>query len=39
MAALPAEPVPKAAQRIERLRRAANAAAAAGKIIGLGDLN
>ncbi len=37
-AALPQEPVPEARQRIERLRRAANAAAAAGKPISLDDL-
>lgn len=39
VAALPAEPVPEGRARIERLRRAANAAAAAGKVIGLDDLN
>jgi NAD(P)-dependent dehydrogenase (short-subunit alcohol dehydrogenase family) len=37
-AALPHEPVPEARQRIERLRRAANAAAAAGQPISLDDL-
>ncbi len=37
-AALPQEPVPEARQHIERLRRAANAAAAAGKHISLDDL-
>jgi short-subunit dehydrogenase len=37
-AALPQEPVPAARQHIERLRRAANAAATAGKHIGLEDL-
>jgi NAD(P)-dependent dehydrogenase (short-subunit alcohol dehydrogenase family) len=37
-AALPQEPVPEARQRIERLRRAANAAAAAGQPISLDDL-
>jgi NAD(P)-dependent dehydrogenase (short-subunit alcohol dehydrogenase family) len=38
MAALPQEPVPEGRLRIERLRREANQAAAAGKQIGLGDL-
>ena len=38
-AALPQEPVPEARQHIERLRRAANAAAAAGKHISLDDLS
>ena len=38
-AALPQEPVPEGRQRIERLRRAANAAAAAGKQIRLDDLS
>jgi hypothetical protein len=38
-AALPREPVPEGRQRIERLRRAANAAAAAGKQIRLDDLS
>ncbi len=38
MAALPDEPAPEARLHIERLRRAANAAAAAGKVIGLKDL-
>ena len=37
-AALPQEPVPEARQHIERLRRAANAAAASGKRISLDDL-
>lgn len=37
-AALPQEPVPEARQHIERLRRAATAAAAAGKHISLDDL-
>ena len=37
-AALPQEPVPEARAHIERLRRAANAAAAAGKPISLDDL-
>jgi len=37
-AALPQEPVPEGRQRIERLRRAANTAAAAGKPISLDDL-
>ncbi len=37
-AALPQEPVPEGRQRIERLRRAANHAAAAGKHIKLDDL-
>ena len=36
--ALPDEPVPEGRQNIERLRREANRAAAAGKRIGLGDL-
>ena len=38
VAALPDEPVPEARQHIERLRREANCAAAAGKRIGLDDL-
>jgi NAD(P)-dependent dehydrogenase (short-subunit alcohol dehydrogenase family) len=38
IAALPQEPVPPGRLRIERLRRAANRAAAAGKPIKLGDL-
>jgi NAD(P)-dependent dehydrogenase (short-subunit alcohol dehydrogenase family) len=38
LAALPQEAVPAGRQNIERLRRAANRAAAAGKVIGLGDL-
>ena len=38
MAALPNEPIPEGRQHIERLRRAANQAAAAGKMIGLKDL-
>jgi hypothetical protein len=38
VAALPVEPVPEGRQHIERLRREANRAAAAGKRIGLGDL-
>jgi NAD(P)-dependent dehydrogenase (short-subunit alcohol dehydrogenase family) len=38
-AALPQEPVPEARQRIERLRRAANRAAAAGTPISLEDLS
>jgi NAD(P)-dependent dehydrogenase (short-subunit alcohol dehydrogenase family) len=38
LAALPQEPVPEGRQRIERLRRAANQAAAAGEHITLGDL-
>jgi NAD(P)-dependent dehydrogenase (short-subunit alcohol dehydrogenase family) len=38
VAALPDEPVPEARQHIERLRREANRAAAAGRRIGLGDL-
>jgi NAD(P)-dependent dehydrogenase (short-subunit alcohol dehydrogenase family) len=38
VAALPDEPVPQARQHIERLRREANRAAAAGKRIGLDDL-
>jgi len=36
--ALPREPTPEARLHIERLRRDANRAAAAGKVIGLGDL-
>ena len=36
--ALPQEATPEARLHIERLRRAANRAAAAGKVIGLGDL-
>jgi hypothetical protein len=38
VAALPDEPTPEARLRIEHLRREANRAAAAGKVIGLGDL-
>jgi NAD(P)-dependent dehydrogenase (short-subunit alcohol dehydrogenase family) len=38
MAAIPDEPVPEGRAEIERLRRAANRAAAAGQVIGLGDL-
>jgi len=38
LAALPQEPVPEGRQRIERLRRAANRAAAAGQQIRLDDL-
>jgi NAD(P)-dependent dehydrogenase (short-subunit alcohol dehydrogenase family) len=38
IAALPREPVPEGRLQIERLRRAANRAAAAGKRINLGDL-
>ena len=38
VAALPDEPVPEARQHIERLRRQANRAAAAGRRIGLDDL-
>jgi hypothetical protein len=38
LAALPQEPVPEGRLEIERLRRAANRAAAAGKKITLGDL-
>jgi short-subunit dehydrogenase len=38
MAALPDEPIPEGRAEIERLRRAANRAAAAGQMIGLGDL-
>ncbi len=38
IAALPREPVPPGREHIERLRRAANAAATAGKHIGLDDL-
>ena len=38
LAALPIEAVPEGRLHIERLRRAANAAAAAGKLINLGDL-
>jgi NAD(P)-dependent dehydrogenase (short-subunit alcohol dehydrogenase family) len=38
IAALPKEPVPEGRLQIERLRRAANSAAAAGKRINLGDL-
>ncbi len=38
VAALPKEPVPEGRLQIERLRRAANAAAAAGQVIGLDDL-
>lgn len=38
IAALPHEPVPDSRLRIERLRRQANRAAAAGKQVGLGDL-
>jgi NAD(P)-dependent dehydrogenase (short-subunit alcohol dehydrogenase family) len=39
VAALPQEPAPKGRLQIERLRRAANRAAAAGKRINLGDLH
>jgi NAD(P)-dependent dehydrogenase (short-subunit alcohol dehydrogenase family) len=38
VAALPNEPAPEARLHIERLRREANRAAAAGKVISLGDL-
>ena len=38
VAALPDEPIPEGRLHIERLRRAANSAAAAGKVIGLKDL-
>jgi NAD(P)-dependent dehydrogenase (short-subunit alcohol dehydrogenase family) len=38
MAALPKEPIPEGRAEIERMRRDANRAAAAGQIIGLGDL-
>ncbi len=38
MAALPEEPIPEGRAQIERLRREANRAAAAGMQIGLGDL-
>ncbi len=38
MAALPDEPIPDGRAEIERLRREANRAAAAGQVIGLGDL-
>jgi NAD(P)-dependent dehydrogenase (short-subunit alcohol dehydrogenase family) len=38
VAALPQEPTPEGRQHIERLRRAANRAAADGKLIGLSDL-
>ena len=38
LAALPNEPTPEGRLHIERLRREANRAAAAGKVIGLGDL-
>jgi NAD(P)-dependent dehydrogenase (short-subunit alcohol dehydrogenase family) len=38
VAALPVEPVPEGRAHIEKLRRAANRAAAAGQIIGLDDL-
>ncbi len=38
IAALPNEPTPEGRLHIERLRRAANSAAAAGKLIGLKDL-
>ncbi len=38
VAALPHEPAPEARLHIERLRREANRAAAAGKVISLGDL-
>jgi NAD(P)-dependent dehydrogenase (short-subunit alcohol dehydrogenase family) len=38
LAALPQEAAPEGRLHIERLRRAANRAAAAGKVIGLGDL-
>ena len=38
IAALPDEPAPEGRLEIERLRRAANRAAAAGEVIGIGDL-
>ena len=38
VAALPVEPVPEGRAHIEKLRRAANRAAAAGQVIGLDDL-
>ena len=38
MAALPQEPIPEGRAEIERLRREANRAAAAGQVIALGDL-
>jgi NAD(P)-dependent dehydrogenase (short-subunit alcohol dehydrogenase family) len=38
IAALPKEPIPEGRAEIERMRREANRAAAAGQIIGLGDL-
>ncbi len=38
VAALPSEPIPEGRLHIERLRRAGNRAAAAGKVIGLKDL-
>jgi hypothetical protein len=38
MAALPDEPIPAGRAEIERLRREGNRAAAAGHVIGLGDL-
>ena len=38
MAALPGEPIPQGRAEIEKLRREANRAAAAGQVIGLGDL-
>jgi NAD(P)-dependent dehydrogenase (short-subunit alcohol dehydrogenase family) len=38
MAALPNEPIPEGRAEIERFRRAANRAAEAGAVIGLGDL-
>jgi len=38
MAALPTEPIPEGRAEIERLRREANRAAAAGMKIGIGDL-
>jgi hypothetical protein len=38
IAALPNEPIPEGRAEIERLRREANRAAAAGNVIGLNDL-
>jgi NAD(P)-dependent dehydrogenase (short-subunit alcohol dehydrogenase family) len=38
MAALPKEPIPEGRAEIERLRRAANRASAAGQVIAMGDL-
>jgi NAD(P)-dependent dehydrogenase (short-subunit alcohol dehydrogenase family) len=38
LAALPDEPIPEGRAEIERIRREANRAAAAGQVIGLGDL-